>query len=209
MTGRLVIIDYGMGNLRSVEKGFPTENFPIEISNDPKTIRNASGIVLPGVGAFGHAVEELQRRNLWILLQEAIKERQIPLLGICLGMQLLFEESEEYGSYPGLGILRGKVKRFLPGVKIPHLGWNQLEIIRSTPLLSGIPEGCYMYFVHSFYVGPEEDIVCANTDYGMKFASVVQKGNIFATQFHPEKSQKWGLRILKNFSDFVRDSQEK
>jgi glutamine amidotransferase len=154
-------------------------------------------------------VEELQRRNLWILLQEAIKERQIPLLGICLGMQLLFEESEEYGSYSGLGILRGKVKRFLPGVKIPHLGWNQLEIIRSTPLLSGIPEGCYMYFVHSFYVGPEEDIVCANTDYGMKFASVVQKGNIFATQFHPEKSQKWGLRILKNFSDFVRDSQEK
>lgn len=203
----MVIIDYGMGNLRSVEKGFYNEDLSIVISDNPRIVEKASGIVLPGVGAFGQAVEELHRRNLWATLQEAIREREVPFLGICLGMQLLFEESEEWGLRTGLGVLHGKVKRFISGVKIPHMGWNQLEIIRSSPLLSGIPDGCHMYFVHSYYVEPEEkDIVCAVTDYGVKFASVVQKENIFATQFHPEKSQKWGRQVLKNFRKFIKIS---
>ena len=201
----IAIIDYGMGNLRSVEKGFQKVGAEVEVTDRPEVVKKADGVVLPGVGAFKDCMNELVNLNLTDTLVEAIKGGK-PYLGICLGLQVLFSESEEFGRCRGLDIFSGKVPRFPAGdLKVPHMGWNVLKVQRDNPLLSGIPDDSYFYFVHSFYVAPDDSsIISTTTDYGLEFTSMVWKDNIFAVQFHPEKSQAMGLRILKNFSDIVK-----
>jgi glutamine amidotransferase len=199
----IAIIDYGMGNLRSVQKGFEKTGHAATVTSDPAEIRAAAKVVLPGVGAFGDAMEELRRRNLIEPVKEAIAAGK-PFLGICLGLQLLFEVGHEGGRHEGLGVLPGDVVRFdLPHeYKVPHMGWNQLEIVRPAPILSGLTSGTHVYFVHSYYVVPRNrDVIAAETTYGLPFTSVVWRDNLVATQFHPEKSQADGLKILKNFAD--------
>jgi glutamine amidotransferase len=199
----IAIIDYGMGNLRSVQKGFEKIGHAATVTSDPKAIRSASKVVLPGVGAFGDAMDELRRRELVEPVKQAVADGK-PFLGICLGLQLLFEVGYEGGRYEGLGILPGEVVRFdLPhDFKVPHMGWNQLNIRRPAPILSGLADGTHVYFVHSYYGVPRnrEDIA-AETHYGEIFTSVVWHDNLFATQFHPEKSQADGLKILRNFAE--------
>lgn len=191
-----------MGNLASVEKACAFLGVRAQVTSDPKRIGRADKVILPGVGAFGAAMGELKKRRLIAPILDAITEER-PFFGLCLGLQLLFESSDEAPGVRGLSILPGKVKRFPreKGLKVPHMGWNQLEIARRNPLLAGIPDGAFMYFVHSFYAVPgDRSLVAARTGYGRMFPSVVwDGGRIWATQFHPEKSQKWGLRILSNF----------
>ena len=197
------IIDYQMGNLLSVQKGFERVGHLAQITDDVGLIAESEKLVLPGVGAFGDAMSELSRRKLIDPICAAI-ESGTPFLGICLGLQLLFEYSEEGGRHEGLGILPGKVVRFELDApfKVPHMGWNQAQIRRPAPILDGIPEGTHFYFVHSYFVVPEdEQVVSVETDYGAPFCAMVSRENLFATQFHPEKSQTDGLRILKNFSE--------
>jgi glutamine amidotransferase len=203
----IAIIDYGMGNLRSVEKGLLKAGVDARITNSPEIVAVANGVVLPGVGAFRDCMRELTDLNLTNAIVDSIRQGK-PYLGICLGLQVLFSESEEFGTCRGLDIFRGKVLQFPPGdLKVPHMGWNELKIQKDSPLLSGIPDGSHFYFVHSFYVSPDEnDIVSATTDYGLDFTSMVWKDNIFAVQFHPEKSQALGLRLLRNFGEIVRRS---
>lgn len=199
----LFIIDYQMGNLRSVQKGFEKVGHAATISSDPAALLAADKIVLPGVGAFPDAIAELQRRNLVEPIREAIAAGK-PFLGICLGLQLLFDVGHEGGRHEGLGILRGEVARFdLPAeYKVPHMGWNRLNIRRRAPILEGLDEGVFAYFVHSYYVVPQDaSVIATETDYGGPFCSMVWRDNIYATQFHPEKSQSDGLRILKNFAE--------
>ena len=200
----IAIVDYGMGNLRSVEKGFRKVGIDVVVTNKPEIIKKADGIVLPGVGAFKDCMRELSNLRLTDAIVNAIRNGK-PYLGICLGLQVLFSESEEFGRCRGLDIFRGKVVRFQNGnLKIPHMGWNELTIQKQNPLLNGIKDKTYFYFVHSFYVAPEDSsIIAATTDYGTNFTSMIYSGNIFATQFHPEKSQKVGLTILKNFGKVV------
>jgi len=199
----IVVIDYGMGNLRSVQKAIELFCPDVKVSSSSRDILAADKIILPGVGAFGKAMEELRKRNLIKTILETIKKGK-PFLGICLGLQLLFSESEEAGRIKGLGILKGKVKRFnvTGNLKIPHMGWNNIKS-KTNPksqILEGVTDGSYMYFVHSYYVEPEDrDIVLCETDYGVKFTSGIQKDNIVAFQFHPEKSQRVGLKIVENF----------
>lgn len=198
----IAIIDYGMGNLRSVQKGFERVGHTALITSDPAEVADASKIVLPGVGAFEDAIAELQRRQLVKPVLEAIASGK-PFLGICLGLQLLFETSCENGRHRGLGLLPGEVVRFElpPEYSVPHMGWNQLAIRRRPPILEGLAAGTYVYFVHSYYVAPKDEAVIATeTDYGGPFCSMIWRDNVFATQFHPEKSQADGLRILKNFA---------
>lgn len=198
----IVIVDYGMGNLRSVQKGLEKVGTSPVISGDPETVSRADKIVLPGVGAFRDAMTELRRCRLVDPLRDAVAAGT-PLLGICLGLQLLFDVSYEGEEYRGLGVLPGKVVRFdLPReYKIPHMGWNQAMIRRPAPILRGIEEGDYFYFVHSYYVVPEDKAVVAiETDYHRPFCSMIWRDNLFATQFHPEKSQAKGLLILENFA---------
>jgi glutamine amidotransferase len=194
-----------MGNLRSVVKGFEKAGVVAEVTSDPRVVAGASAVVLPGVGAFGMAMEHLRAGGLDVAVTEAIAAGK-PFMGICLGLQLLFEESEEFGPVRGLGVLPGKVVRFFPdgapaGIKIPHMGWNALRLAAPTPVLAGIPEGEYVYFVHSYYIAPTDPtIVATTTDFGgQPFASAVATGNLFACQFHPEKSGAMGLQMLKNF----------
>ncbi|ATW23406.1 imidazole glycerol phosphate synthase subunit HisH [Candidatus Formimonas warabiya] len=197
----IAIIDYGMGNLRSVQKGFEKVGYAAFITNDPQKALEASGVVLPGVGAFEDAMKNLRHTGFLDAIKQVVRQEK-PLLGICLGMQLFFEESEENGVHQGLGLLSGKVVRFrLPDdMKVPHMGWNQIRKEGDCPILHGISCGAYFYFVHSFYVAPENfDFVGAITNYGVNFASVVGRGKIFGVQFHPEKSTGPGLHILKNF----------
>jgi glutamine amidotransferase len=199
----LAIIDYQMGNLRSVQKGFERVGHAATITCDPDAVRRADKLVLPGVGAFGDAIAELRRRCLVEPIQEAIAAGK-PFLGICLGLQLLFEVGHEGGRHAGLGILPGEVVRFdLPReLKVPHMGWNELCIRRPAPLLSGIADRTWAYFVHSYYVVPKDPaVVAAETEYGTPFCSMVWRDNLLATQFHPEKSQAHGLRMLKNFAE--------
>ena len=200
----IAIVDYGMGNLRSVEKGFLKVGIDVVVTNKPEIIKKADGIVLPGVGAFKDCMRELSNLRLTDAIVNAIRNGK-PYLGICLGLQVLFSESEEFGRCRGLDIFRGKVVRFQNGnLKIPHMGWNELTIQKQNPLLNGIKDKTYFYFVHSFYVAPEDSsIIAATTDYGINFTSMIYSGNIFATQFHPEKSQRVGLTILKNFGKVV------
>ena len=199
----IAIIDYGMGNLRSVQKGFEKVGHHAVVSNDPAQLAVADKLVLPGVGAFEDAMIELRRRGLVKPILSAIDAGK-PLLGICLGLQLLFETGYENGRHQGLGVLAGEVVRFeLPAeYAVPHMGWNQLAIRRRPPLLQGLAEGTYVYFVHSYYVVPEDPAVIATeTDYGGPFCSMIWRDNLVATQFHPEKSQSDGLRMLKNFAE--------
>jgi glutamine amidotransferase len=195
-----VIIDYGMGNLRSVEKAVEAVGGRALISADPRDIRNAQRLILPGVGAFGDAMGNLRRNGLDHALCEAVNAGK-PLLGLCLGLQLMFTESEEFGVHEGLNLIPGRVLKFKdPGLRVPHVGWNQIEGFRQDPLLQDIPEGSYFYFVHSYFVEPEmpEDVLCW-TDYGRRFCSIARRGRIWGAQFHPEKSQEAGKRLLRNF----------
>lgn len=197
----IAIIDYGMGNIHSVNKALELLGARTVITNNPKVIAESEKIVLPGVGAIDDAQAELERQGLVEAIKQGIKNKK-PLLGICLGMQLLFEQSEEAKKSCGLGLLKGKVTRFLPEgtQKVPHMGWNQLNIKGSCPLFKDIPSGAFVYFCHSYYPNPtEEGVVATTTDYINSFASSVWKDNIFGVQFHPEKSQKTGLKILDNF----------
>ena len=197
------IVDYGMGNLRSVQKAFEKLGFPAAICTRAAEIAGAEKLVLPGVGAFRDAIDELRRQDLVEPIREHIAAGK-PFLGICLGLQLLFDVSYEDGEWPGLGILPGEVVRFRdqPGLKIPHMGWNSLDIVRRPPILDGIPDEAYFYFVHSYHVVPQDEaVIAARTEHGASFVSVVARDNLFATQFHPEKSQRVGLRLLKNFAE--------
>ena len=198
----IVVIDYGMGNLRSVSKALEALGASVCVSSDPKDVAASSKLILPGVGAFGAAMRELSARRLIEPIHAALASGK-PYLGICLGLQLLLESSEEDPGTPGLGRLKGAVKRFAvdDGLKVPHMGWNQLiGSGRSCPLLAGIPERSFVYFVHSYYADPaDRSVVVSETEYGQRFVSMVWAGNLFATQFHPEKSQAVGLRLLENF----------
>jgi len=205
MTPRIVIIDYGMGNLRNVQKGFERVGFQAKVTRNKNEIRRASAIVLPGVGAFKDCMENLERYGLIELLLRSI-EKGKPYLGICLGLQILFSESKEFGSHKGLDLIKGMVVKFRPDPehKVPHMGWNTVEIEKKVPILEGIESGDFFYFVHSYYVIPEErKWVATLTPYGKPFVSSIWKENIFATQFHPEKSQQKGLRILENFAKSI------
>jgi len=200
----IAIIDYGMGNLRSVEKGFLKVGAAVTVTNSPDEVERADAVVLPGVGAFRDCMQELTNLKLVDSVAAAIN-RGKPYLGICLGLQILFTESEEFGRCGGLDIFRGRVVRFENnGLKIPQMGWNQIDIQRNNPLFQNIPDKSFFYFVHSYYVAPDDSsIVATTTDYGIAFTSSVWKDNVFAVQFHPEKSQTLGLQLLKNFSDIV------
>ena len=199
----IAIIDYGMGNLRSVQKAFEKVGHQAIVTSAPAQVAAAAKVVLPGVGAFEDAAAELRRLNLVKPVLQAIDSGK-PFLGICLGLQLLFDVSYENGRHEGLGVLRGECVRFdLPkDFAVPHMGWNQLNIRRPAPVLSGIAEGAYVYFVHSYYVVPKDaEVIAAETDYGGPFCAMVWRDNVFATQFHPEKSQAEGLKMLKNFAE--------
>ena len=196
----VTIIDYAINNLRSVEKAFVSMNIPVDVTDDPERIRKAEKLVLPGVGAFADAMNNLQAKNLVAAIRESVGSGT-PLLGLCLGLQLLFSESEEFGRTEGFQFIPGKVKRLPDRMLVPHIGWNQLHLQRSDPLLDGVPEECFVYFVHSYYAEPEDwQDVLATTDYEIEFPSIARRDNVWATQFHPEKSQDVGLRLLKNFA---------
>ena len=201
----IVVVDYGMGNLLNVEKALQKVGFKTEVTNNPSVIEKTAGLVLPGVGSFKDCMTNLEKENLIEPIRCFISSGR-PFLGICLGMQILFTESEEFGQSKGLNILEGKVVAFPknPKLKIPHMGWNSIKIKKKAPLLEGIPDNSYFYFVHSYYVIPKQkDIIATTTYYGVEFVSSIWKDNIFACQFHPEKSQKLGLTLLKNFKKAV------
>lgn len=201
----IAIVDYGMGNLRSVTNAFKKLGAQVVITQDKKTIEGANAIVLPGVGAFGKCVENLRRLELFDCIKEVIKSDKL-YLGICLGMQILFDESEEAPGIQGMGVIKGRVPKFTGNVKVPHMGWNSIEVMKEHPILEGIGDGSHFYFVHSFYCQPDEaGVATTTTEYGIRFASSVHKDNVFACQFHPEKSQRIGLQLLQNF---IRISNE-
>jgi glutamine amidotransferase len=198
----IVIVDYGMGNLRSVQKGFERIGSKALVSRDTEDINSATKLVLPGVGAFPECMKNLTKFGLIESILDFLKSGK-PFLGICLGLQLLFDESEEFGLNRGLEVVPGKVKAFRRdmGLKIPHMGWNQVIFKKDIPIFDGIDNESFFYFVHSYYVEPEQQSdTAAETSYGITFTSAIARGNIFALQFHPEKSQKNGLKILANFS---------
>ncbi|MBI5639465.1 MAG: imidazole glycerol phosphate synthase subunit HisH [Nitrospirae bacterium] len=200
----IAIVDYGMGNLRSVEKGFKKVGIDATVTSSPQVVDDADAIVLPGVGAFRDCIRNLTDLSLTGAVIRSIQKGK-PYLGICLGLQVLFSESEEFGRCKGLDIFRGKVVRFQIKEKVPHMGWNTVNIVNRPPIFSDVPDDSYLYFVHSYYVVPEDrSIVAATTDYGVPFTSMVWKDNVFATQFHPEKSQGLGLRILAGFGEFAK-----
>jgi glutamine amidotransferase len=198
----IAIVDYGIGNLGSVTKGFRHVGADVRLTGEPEVLRRASALVLPGDGAFGATMAEIERRGLVPILHEAV-EAGVPLLGICIGMQVLFEESEEHGRFQGLGLLPGRVRRFGDGLPVPHMGWNQLHPEASHPLLEGLTDGAHVYFVHSFFCDAAPEVVIASSDYGRGFAAVVGRERVLGVQFHPEKSQAVGLRIVANFVRFV------
>jgi len=198
---RIAIIDYGVGNLRSVEKAFRAAGCDTVVSSDERVLREALKLVLPGVGAFRACMEALTGRGFERLVRERVEEGT-PLLGVCVGMQLLFEESEEFGVTRGLGFLRGRVRRFPVGLHVPQVGWNQVEWRRPHNLTEGIEDKTFFYFVHSYFCEADDaGVVLGETEYGTSYASVVARENVCGVQFHPEKSQSAGLRLLKNFAE--------
>jgi glutamine amidotransferase len=200
---RIVIVDAGIGNLRSVQKAFEHVGAVPAITDEPAAVAEAEAVVLPGVGAFGDGIDGLRSRGLDRAIFDTI-ERGVPFFGICVGLQLLFEESEEMGTHRGLGVLPGRVVRFPKHLTVPHMGWNQIEQRRSHPLLRGVPDGAFAYFAHSYHaVSDDESIVVATTDYGGPFLSVVARDNVCAIQLHPEKSQQVGLTLLHNFVEKI------
>jgi len=200
MTDLIALIDYGIGNLRSVEKALTSVGAPVCLTSDPEIVLSADKVVLPGVGAFGDGMAGLEERNL---IEAVIKvaQRGTPFLGICVGMQLLFDGSDEAPEQPGLGLLPGWVRRFPEGeLKVPHTGWNQLYPLHESALLNALPSGSYAYFNHGYYCDPEQPSDwLASTEYGLSYASVIARDNLYGVQYHPEKSQHVGLIILKNF----------
>ena len=194
----IAIVDYGIGNLGSVTKGFRRAGAEVELTGDPALLRRADALVLPGDGAFGATMAEIDGRGLAPLLREAVAAGT-PLIGICIGMQVLFEQSEEHGRHQGLGLLPGRVRRFDDSLTVPHMGWNTLRARRAHPLLDGVADGSHVYFVHSYYCEAAEDVVIATSDYGQDFAAIVGRGPVLGLQFHPEKSQAVGQRLVANF----------
>ena len=195
----VTVVYYGAGNIRSVVKALEETGAGVKVSDNPTDIEQADKIVLPGVGAFGKAVESLTEKHLINPLREFISQGK-PFLGICLGLHLLFSTSEENPEAKGLSILKGKAEHFPGGLKVPHLGWNQVEQIGSSPLWKDIPDRMYFYFAHSYTIKTEEEhIIAGTTDYGDPFVSAIARENHFGVQFHPEKSSKWGLKLLNNF----------
>ena len=197
---QVAIIDYGVGNLRSVEKAFAATGCDAIVTADENELRNARRLVLPGVGAFGACMKALTEHGFDRLVREKAREGT-PLLGVCVGMQLLFDESVEFGAASGLGLLRGRVRRFEVDLVVPHVGWNRIHQKRQHTLFDGIADGSFCYFVHSFYCEPaDENVIAGETEYGARYTSVVAHKNICGVQFHPEKSQTVGLQMLKNFT---------
>ncbi|WP_243370167.1 imidazole glycerol phosphate synthase subunit HisH [Geotalea sp. SG265] len=204
----IAIIDYGMGNLRSVQKAFEKVGFEAAVTSEPKVVLEADKVVLPGVGAFADCMHNLEQGGFIEPILKVIADGR-PFLGICLGLQLLFTESEEFGIHKGLNVIPGRVLRFPEGLaengealKVPHMGWNQLTLCGDSPLFKGVEAGTNVYFVHSYFVKPDdESVVAAKTAYGMEFCSAIRRDNVMATQFHPEKSQEKGLQMLKNFAE--------
>ena len=204
----IAIIDYGMGNLRSVQKGLERAGFAALVTRDLGVISTARGVVLPGVGAFSACMENLAKFGLTEPIRQIVRGRK-PFLGICLGFQLLFSESHEFGKQAGLDVFSGRVVGFVAraDLKVPHMGWNRLAKQKDSPFLEGVDNGDYVYFVHSYYVVPEDrGIIATTTDYGDSFVSSIATDRLFACQFHPEKSQELGLRILANFGRFVENN---
>ena len=201
----IAIVDYGMGNLRSVQKGLEHVGCEARVTRERQQIVSAQGVVLPGVGAFNACMENLRRFGLVEPIRQVVLQKK-PFLGICLGFQLLFTESEEFGPQKGLDLFPGRVVAFRPenGLKVPHMGWNRIGKKKESPFLEGISDGDFVYFVHSYYVAPDdESIVATTTDYGNSFVSSIATDHLFACQFHPEKSQEIGLCILANFARFA------
>lgn len=207
----IAIVDCGMGNLRSVHKAFEHVGHPATITQDPDAIRAAKAVVLPGQGAFRDCIAHLGQHELLEPVMEFIRSGR-PYLGICLGLQLLLTESEEFGCHKGMNVIQGRVYRFPVGMrdqegsplKVPHMGWNQVSFVRRPPIFEGIPDGSYFYFAHSYVVEPiNEDIIATTTEYGVPFVSGIWHDRLFGVQFHPEKSQRHGLRLLKNFAELV------
>ncbi|OGU00090.1 MAG: imidazole glycerol phosphate synthase, glutamine amidotransferase subunit [Geobacteraceae bacterium GWC2_48_7] len=204
----IAIVDYGMGNLRSVQKGFEKIGAEAVITSDPQAVLKADKIVLPGVGAFRDCMRNLEQGGFVEPILKVIAQGR-PFLGICVGMQLLFTDSVEFGLYRGLDVIPGHVLRFPEGMheagealKVPHMGWNQLDFKQNAPVFAGVEDGSNVYFVHSYYVRPDADnVIACTTNYGIEFCSAIRKDNITATQFHPEKSQDVGLRMLRNFAE--------
>lgn len=198
----IAIIDYQMGNLRSVQKAFESVGVKATITSDRRKIESAEKVVLPGVGAFADAIAEIRRRDLAGTIKDAIAADK-PFLGICLGLQMLFDRGYEDGEHEGLGVIPGEVRRFeIPKeYKVPHMGWNQCRLVRRPPIFEGVADNSHFYFVHSYYAAPADDSVTAiEADYPTPFCAAIWRGNLFATQFHPEKSQQDGLLVLKNFA---------
>lgn len=203
----IAIVNYGLGNLRSVEKALEGMDFPVKVTARADEILEAKGVILPGVGAFANCLKNLEILNLKDVVLKVIREDK-PLLGICLGLQILFSVSEENGISPGLDVLKGRVVKLPSGVKIPHMGWNQINKKKDSPIFKGVSGEENFYFVHSYYVVPEDkNIVSTTTNYGLKFTSSIWKDNIFGVQFHPEKSGESGLKILKNFGEIAESSK--
>jgi len=198
----ITIIDYGAGNLFSVQNALNYLGIENMVSKDIKDINAADALILPGVGAFPKAMKMLENTGLISVIKENTQKK--PLLGICLGMQMLFDESEEFETTKGLGYINGKIDKIVCPYKIPHMGWNSLEITQNSPLLKGISDGESVYFVHSFMAYTDKDNISAQCDYGIKVPALVEKGNVFGAQFHPEKSGETGLQILKNFYELTR-----
>ena len=203
----IAVVDYGRGNLGSVEKAFGRVGMDARVTHDPRVLDDAEACVLPGDGAFHDAMQNLDRRGLLEPLRRAL-DGQRPFLGICLGYQLLFSESEEFGQGKGLCVVDGLVRRFPTGPKVPHMGWNRVWHGDDLPLFTGIPSGAHFYFVHSYYPEvAERSVAVATCEYGLSFAAAIGRGLIFGTQFHPEKSQQWGIRLLENFAALVKDAR--
>lgn len=206
---KIAVVDYGAGNLTSVSKALELTGAEVDVTSEGKIIEKADGVVLPGVGSFGDAISRLRDLGLVPVLEDGFRKNK-PFLGICLGFQMLFTESEEEGRHLGLNWFPGQVRKFRHGLKIPQVGWNRIRKVRENPLFFGVPDQSFFYFVHSYYVDSEKDgIVAARTDYGGEFVSMIQHGNIFAMQFHPEKSGDLGQVVLKNFYNLVRSGGDR